>query len=246
VSTLTIWQRIRKFRFLPPQDKEFYQQFNQMAQCLVEASTLLKDLFSQPEKKEILKLIINLEIKCDGIVQQVNYLLRHAQQPPFDRDYISELIHELDDIMDHIDKAAGLFIYYDGLPSDSTMQGMAQDIHDACESLTQALLRLPKRGGLDPFCDAVSKYEEQTDKSHHQAIQDGFTQIMSKLTTVRQKAERITSAEESKEVIIDSIDNMVELILYKSRRDVYQALEHASDSAETVTVILKRMVASNG
>lgn len=246
MSTLTIWQRIRKFRFLPPQDKEFYQQFDQMAQFLLEASSLLKDLFTKPEKEEIHKSIVNLEIKCDGIVQRVNDLLRHAQQPPFDRDYISDLIHELDNIMDHIDKAAGLFIYYQGLPSDSTMQGMAQDIHDACENLAQALVLLPKRGGLDPYCEAVSKYEEETDKSHHRAIQDGFMQIMTKLHSLRQQANQSNSFVEFQQVAQALIDSMSETNLYNSRRDVYQALEHASDAAETVTVTLKRMVASNG
>jgi predicted phosphate transport protein (TIGR00153 family) len=92
-----------------PKDVKFFPLLEETAGVLVQAGTLLEELFSSDNKekiKELCKLIKTEEIKGDKVTGRIFKALNETFVTPFDREDISTLTDEMDDVIDVINRAA--------------------------------------------------------------------------------------------------------------------------------------------
>ncbi|MDR0865256.1 MAG: DUF47 family protein [Candidatus Symbiothrix sp.] len=92
-----------------PKDIKFFPLLEETAVVLVQAATLLDELFSSNDKekiKELCKQIKVEEVKGDKVTGRIFKALNDTFITPFDREDIGTLTDEMDDIIDVINRAA--------------------------------------------------------------------------------------------------------------------------------------------
>ena len=110
--------------FFTPKDVKFFPLLKETATILVQASSLLQELFELTEKekrKELCSLIKVEETKGDKATGAILKALNETFITPFDREDIDALTDEMDDVIDTINRASQKVLLYspDNLP-DST------------------------------------------------------------------------------------------------------------------------------
>jgi uncharacterized protein Yka (UPF0111/DUF47 family) len=258
--------QVRRFSILPPKDRIFYAYCEQMAAYILEASGGLLDLFAtspdNPDRKgEIDAEITALEADGDKMVKLVIHYLGRVQQPPFNRDDINDLIHHLDDILDRIKVAATFFIDRGLGEGDATMRAMARNLHEECRNLVEAIATLRKRSSLEPYVDAVRKFERQSDEEFHsgfrrctEKVQIGNATVDMKLRELKASLTTATDGTVPTAALLGQFYAVLEAVHEHSRhtalftvlRDEYEALEQANNNCRRAMVTLNRMVVSNG
>lgn len=257
------FKKIGEFSLLPPKDKKFYDYFCQMIGDILLASNKLIELFAAQQdneglRREILSAISALEGKCDTTVKLVTALSHKSPQPPFSRDDISNLMHQLDDIMDSIKESASVFMDSGLHESDPTMRMLAQDISMACQQLSLAIALLPKRGDLQSYVDAVYAIEGHADREYHDGLKRRADKVQTDLASIELMFTALdkllaSDQEKTRQVCIETIkvmqavfDQSRHTALFAFLRIEYQALESANNACKRVAATLYRMVVSNG
>ena len=269
MGTVTIRERlaqIKRFSLLPPKDKQFYAHCNQMAAHILQASEDLIKLFgtTQEERErrgEIIAEITAREADGDKMVKLVLQYLSRAQQPPFSRDDINDLIHQLDDILDRIKVAATIFIDRGVHEGDATTLALARNLREECRNIAEAIRTLPKHSELDPYVDAVRKFERQSDDEFHRGfrrraerVQNDNAMIDGKLRELKASLASAVDGSIPVKALLDQFYAVLEAVneraLHVARftvlRDEYEALEQANNNCKRAMVTLNRMVVSSG
>ncbi len=175
---------------LPPRDAEFYALFGRMADTLVAGSAAVHELLAAEEQARVHRLgeqVKQLETECDGILRETVALLEVAQQPPFDRDDIANLIKMLDNIMDWMERFANRFVFYrpaidaTGIEQLRELAGVVGSSCREVQSAVQCLHR--KRREVDNHCIALHKLESRADEIHHAALARGFDDVETRFAT---------------------------------------------------------------
>ena len=259
-------ERLSKYSLLPPKDKVFYAQCDQMAVLILAAADGLVELFAtgpdaHGRRGEIDARITALEADGDKMVKLVLQYLGRVQQPPFNRDDLDDLIHQLDDILDLIKVSATVFIDRGVVEGDATMQSMARNLREACRNLAEAIGTLRKRINLEPYVDAVRKFERQSDAEFHsgfrrctETVRHGDTQVELKLRALKGSLTEADHTAAPSAALLEQLYSVLEAVHEHSRqtalfsvlRDEYEAVEHANNSCRRAMVTLNRLVVSNG
>jgi predicted phosphate transport protein (TIGR00153 family) len=200
---------------LIPQERRFYDLFEQAAANLVQAATQLVDLLEHfqdvPQKVQRVR---DLEHVGDNITHELMALLHRTFVTPLDREDISLLAHSLDDVMDFMDAAAiSMLIYRIKAPTEKARQ-LARLIVQCTEVVDHAIKKLRNRGGFrDILNDAIelNRLENEADQVLREALMELF----------------------------DNHTNPVEIIKW---REIYEQLESATDRCEDVANILEGVV----
>ncbi len=98
-----------------PKDVKFFPLLGETASILVQAASLLQELFVLEEKecrKELCVLIKAEEVHGDKVTGRIMKALNETFITPFDREDINELTDELDDIIDAINRASQKVLLY--------------------------------------------------------------------------------------------------------------------------------------
>ena len=107
--------------FFTPKDTRFFPLLKETSAILVQASSLLQELFKLTEKekrKELCTLIKAEEIKGDKVTGAILKALNATFITPFDREDINALADVMDDVIDAINRASQKILLYspDNLP----------------------------------------------------------------------------------------------------------------------------------
>lgn len=249
-----IVKKIRSISLLPPKDKRFYDLFNEMTDNLVEASGELIRLFDTPiqMRHEIEVKIHACSVRCNRVGNSIEELLLVAQQPPFDRADISDLVAKSMKVMKFIKHAANRYVIYNFPTSDKEMRELAPLINSACLEIAAAFKKLPGDRKLGSYCDAVEQFEFQADNVYHQGLSCRFAEIRQDRVDVENQISGLTdpSSEDPDKLALLAIDkSTVEYIRHVAvffiLRQVYAELERAIDACTEVTAALRRMVSKN-
>jgi predicted phosphate transport protein (TIGR00153 family) len=92
-----------------PKDVKFFPLLEETAVILVKAATLLDELFSSEDKEKIKELCRQIKVEettGDKVTGKIFKALNETFVTPFDREDISELTDEMDDVIDVINRAA--------------------------------------------------------------------------------------------------------------------------------------------
>lgn len=204
---------------LIPQERRFYDLFEQAAANLVQAATQLLDLLEHfqdvPQKVQRIR---DLEHVGDNITHELMAQLHRTFVTPLDREDISLLAHSLDDIMDFIDAAAvSILVYRIKAPTEKALQ-LARLVLQCAEVVDRSIRKLRHRARFQSILqDAVeiNRLENEADQVYREALMDLF----------------------------DNHTDAVEII---KLREIYDQLEGATDRCEDVANVLEGVVLKYG
>lgn len=196
--------------WLIPQDKVFFELFEQLAGTVVEAADKLEQMISKKaDPATIYKDIKGLEHKGDSITHQIYEHLNRTFITPLDPLEISRLASALDDVLDYIDDSAEKLLIYGVKEYDKTMEEFARIIKLSAVQLQIAVKEIrsfKNNSALESCSIEVNRLENMADDLLSHSIQKLFA-MDDPMTTIKLK-------------------------------DIYECLEIATDKCEDVVNVL--------
>ncbi len=196
--------------WLIPQDKVFFELFEQLAGPVVEAADKLEQMISKKADPAMTyKEIKGLEHKGDSITHQIYEHLNRTFITPLDPLEISRLASALDDVLDYIDDSAEKLLIYGVKEYDKTMEEFARIIKLSAVQLQIAVKEIrsfKNNSALESCSIEVNRLENMADDLLSHSIQKLFA-MDDPMTTIKLK-------------------------------DIYECLEIATDKCEDVVNVL--------
>ncbi|MFW5638863.1 MAG: DUF47 family protein [Methanoculleus sp.] len=193
-----------------PQDKVFFDLFDEMAAIVVTAANLLVEFIENFENvKEQCYRMKHIEHQGDEITHQIYEQLNRTFITPLEPEEISRLASALDDILDYIDGTVQQMYGYGITETDAHMVELAKLIQLSAIEIEQAVngIRSIKDPSLiEERCIEVNRLENIADNVLGHAIMDLF-----------------------------KTEDAITIIKLK---DIYENLEMATDKCEDVANVL--------
>ncbi len=200
-----------KFHLIP-QEKKFFDLFEESARNMVKTARALKELvhcWKNVEQK--VGQIDDLEHVGDTITHEIMAQLYHTFVTPFDREDIALLAHSMDDVTDFIHAAAtAMFLYKVDCPNQRA-RDLADIIVQAATEVEMAMPKLRNRAGLKQIlkiCVEINRLENAADQVFRASMAELF--------------------EDSKDI--------THIIKW---REIYEHMESATDRCEDVANVLE-------
>jgi len=250
MGVLDFLKKIKNIRLLPPRDKEFYRLFDETVDNLIDASSMLIELFDAPVgERPIIGIRIETGLtRCNRINESIEDLLNRSQQPPFDRSEISQFNDDAFRIMKHINHAANRYVIYDFPTSDKEMRELAPIIHQACEEIAKAVKALPHDRRIEPYFRAVDRLETQADEIYHEGLRRRFQEIRTDRISLEKRINEVTDSNcvaALLPIITANVEYTRHAAVFFILRQVYEELERSIDACTELTGTLRRLVAEN-
>jgi predicted phosphate transport protein (TIGR00153 family) len=166
---------LRFFQALMPREGKFFTQFNDHARTLVDGAVALRDLLEGGAGvAEACRRIVAHENQADAIARDVLLGVRRTFITPFDRGDIKELINQLDDAIDQMQKTAKAITLFEVTEFELQMRQMA-DIILRCAELTVEAVGLlsamqENATRINAIAEEITRLEEQADELNDQGI----------------------------------------------------------------------------
>jgi uncharacterized protein len=205
------------FKFFVPKDRKFFSLFDEQAANLVLIAKSLTELVNaaSPEKqKELEKEIEKLEHVLDQCAHRIYLELSKTFITPFDREDIHRLASSIDEIADYIHGASKRIGMYRVEKSTPTMIKMSELILQSTEELQKAINELKNLKNLRNITDACVR-----------------------LNSIENHADDLYDT-----AIADLFDNEKDAIQLIKMKEIYAALETATDMAEDAANVLESII----
>ena len=166
----------RWIRKLLPREERFLKLFIEDVDNLVTASKALRSLLeaaSEAERAKWVQEVEDLEHRGDELTHLIFRELGKTFITPLDREDIAGLASSLDDILDHIDRAATCIQLYRLTEFDDPVRDLAEIIEKSVAELHRAIPLLRDLRQTEPIraaCVRVNAYENQADAIFHRAL----------------------------------------------------------------------------
>ena len=166
---------LRFFQALMPREEKFFALFNDHARTLVDGAVALRDLLEGGAGvAEACRRIVAHENQADAIARDVLLGVRRTFITPLDRGDIKELINQLDDAIDQMQKTAKAITLFEVTEFELQMRQMA-DIILRCAELTVEAVGLlssmqENAGRINAITEEITRLEEQADELNDQGI----------------------------------------------------------------------------
>ena len=203
--------------FFMPKNKIFYELFEQVADTVVDMGTQLKRVVAEPDRDKrmpLIKVVEDLEHKNDDHTHRIFTELGRNFITPFDREDIHYLATALDDICDYIYSTAKKINFYNINPNDTGIQKMADLILQGCSEIKVAVYGLRDMNNLRRMTEALVKVNSLENQAD-----DVFDMSIERL--------------------FDSESDIKELI---KKREIYQAMEIATDKCEDAANVIESII----
>ena len=167
------------FQALMPREEKFFALFDRHAKTLVAGAVALRDLLEGGGAvAEGCRRIVAHENEADAIARDVLLSVRRSFITPFDRGDIKDLISQLDDSIDQMQKTAKAITLFEVTSFEPQMRQMA-DIILRCAELTVeavALLGTMRENAarINAIAEEITKLEEQADELNDAGIKALF------------------------------------------------------------------------
>jgi predicted phosphate transport protein (TIGR00153 family) len=170
---------LRFFQAMMPREEKFFGLFNDHARILVDGAVALRDLLEGGSGVAAASArIVEHENRADAIVRDVLLSVRRSFITPFDRSDIKDLINQLDDSIDQMQKTAKAITLFEVTSFELHMRQMA-DIILRCAELTVEAVGLlgslrENSGRINAITEEITRLEEQADDLNDQGIKALF------------------------------------------------------------------------
>jgi predicted phosphate transport protein (TIGR00153 family) len=201
---------------LVPRPTEFYDLFTRAGENALEAARKAEQRFRDFPNSAVTQADVKeIEHEGDRITHDIVQLLNTQYVTPFDREDIYELATAIDDVVDHIEEACDLLELY-GVESP-TRQALEQCriLVSAVQQLARALAELRGGKGIRQALADLKAMEDEGDRVSHDAIADLFR------------------------------DTRIDPLIVIRWKDIYEALEDATDACETAGNVIGNIVVKN-
>lgn len=165
-----------KLRFrLVPRDESFYELFVRLARKVEDAGLAYQDLISdyQDVGRKAGRLR-DLEHEADEVTHEIMKRLNTVFVTPLDHEDIHRLASRLDDVVDHVEAAADLFVLHKIEQPLPEMKSQADVLVQTCTVTRQALETLPRFHDLEQHWVEVNRLENEGDRIYRRAVADLF------------------------------------------------------------------------
>jgi uncharacterized protein len=164
-----------KFRLIP-RDESFYDLFVKDAEIMVQAAEALQDMVTNYEAVESkARRLHDLEHEMDEVTHEILRRVNTTFVTPIDREDIHELASSLDDVLDHLDAAADLFVLHNIEEPLPEMKAQADLLLRAARSTEEAMRKLPAFDTLDSYWVEINRLENEGDRIYRRGIADLFS-----------------------------------------------------------------------
>jgi predicted phosphate transport protein (TIGR00153 family) len=110
----------------------------------------------------------------DEVTHEVMRRLNTVFVTPLDHEDIHKLTSTLDDVLDHIEAAADLFVLHKIEQPLPEMQAQVEVLVAAARAMSEALEVLPKYAQLQPYWIEINRLENDGDRVYRQTVADLF------------------------------------------------------------------------
>lgn len=171
----------RLIKWFIPKEEKFFDMLKEQSENALDGAKELNKLVSQysrlsiEEKKDAVKRIKELEDKGDDIAHKLIKDLDRSFITPLDKEDIHRLCGLLDDIVDHIDRAARRLVLFNIDNVDNFIKEMAEIIVGAVSEVDNAILNLKKLQNMNDFYISIHSLENRSDKIFHTALSNLFS-----------------------------------------------------------------------
>jgi len=155
-------------RFFLPREESFFRFFRAIASELVQASKQFQLMLEDLDNREQHAKTISLhEEKADKIADTALVKLHKTFITPFDRYDIHQLINNLDDVLDSIDKATKRIIMYQiqSIPEDiHSIAALCVEAAKTVEKAVECLSNLKHSKKILDLCNMIEAIESQAEQ----------------------------------------------------------------------------------
>jgi len=202
-------------RRLLPREEDFFGLFEQHAALTVEGAREMQRLLGGGQNARVLAARIKeIEHETDVITHACVEKLHKTFITPFDRDDIHTLITRMDDVMDYIESAAAAVMLYELVEMTAPAQELAQVLVRSCEATAVAVSGLRKVKQADAILKACIEVNRLEN--------EGDEILRNALAGLFREAK--------------------DPLLVLKWKEVYEALENATDRCEDVANIIEGVV----
>lgn len=198
-----------------PREGRFFTLLKEAADNVAASTVLLQEAVCNPGRSPELATELNrLEHEGDRITREIIGLLNVSLVTPIDREDITSLAQDIDQIIDITEGLIERLVLYKVTETTMNFKLLAQQLCSASAELALAvgLLNKPKKyDELSHHCDQVIYYEKRADRVYREAIAELF-------------------------------DNGKDFIYVIKWREIYGIIEDAVDATENVCDTLQSIV----
>lgn len=198
-----------------PREGRFFSLLKEAADNVAASTLLLQEAVCDPSRSPELATELNrLEHEGDRITREIIGLLNVSLVTPIDREDITALAQDIDQIIDITEGLIERLVLYKVTETNMSFKLMAQQLCSASAELALAvgLLNKPRQyDELSHHCDQVIYYEKRADRVYREAIAELF-------------------------------DNGKDFVYVIKWREIYGIIEDAVDATENVCDTLQSIV----
>ncbi|HLP13094.1 MAG TPA: DUF47 family protein [Flavobacteriales bacterium] len=205
------------FNLLAPKERKFFPMFEKASANLVEAAKVLNELANTPageRRTELIRKIEDLEHKGDDITHDIFNYLSATFITPFDREDIHMLTSAMDDIIDFIHGSSKRIELYKVDQLSNELKKLAQLILAGVEELHVAVTQLKNLKNTAVINEACVK-----------------------INSLENHADDIYNR-----AIADLFENEKDPIMIIKLKEIYSALEVATDKCEDAANVIKTIL----
>jgi uncharacterized protein len=195
-----------------PQDREFFDLFEEASGLLVKAAELLDEMLRDfPERKDLAREIKAVENDGDRITHDILHRLNNTFVTPIDREDILQLASALDDVIDLTEEAADLLVLYKiEAPMDQS-HALASILVDACRQIEKGMPRLRSFEAISHYVVEIHRLENEGDKISREAVASLFETGIDPMVVIRWKDifDRLEGAIDATEKVADVLESVV-------------------------------------
>lgn len=193
----------------------FFEAFEGMARCAVDAAGELEKLFQGGGSAEAHAVRIKeIEHACDHLVHELVRQLYLTFITPFDREDIHDLGTALDDVVDLMDAAASRTMLFRVGADVPDAPAMASVIRRQAEKILDAVSHLREPDSILERCKEIKGMETEGDRLYREAMARLFETSKDPIFVIKAK-------------------------------EIIEVLEAATDAGDRIAIILERIVLKN-
>jgi uncharacterized protein len=155
-----------------PREETFFDLFDDAADSVATAASLLRDLvddFVDPEMKA--KRLTEQEHEGDRVTHAILSRLNSTSVTPFDREDVYDLATQLDDVTDAIEAAADMLVLHKVVEPIEAVRAQARLLDEASRETAKGLRHLRKlaQEELRSYWIRINELENQADRLYRRA-----------------------------------------------------------------------------